>query len=109
MEHEGSIDPDIERLNKKVKKGAANIVTEVLADPEVQNIIKGSLLRETIKNGLFMSVFLVGILYIFNAIKQITNQGPYFDMGAGVALVFIGTIYILSSMHPSTRGKNDGH
>ena len=80
------------------REGKVNIVKNIMNDPEVQGIIKQSLLHETIKNAIFMSAFLVGIMFIFNAVKQIAGQGPYFDLVCGMALVFIGAFYILSSM-----------
>lgn len=81
------------------RKGKINIVRGIINDNEVQQVIKTALLRETIKNSIFMSAFLVGIIFIFNAIKQITAQGPYFDLFCGMALVFIGAIYLLFSIH----------
>jgi len=80
------------------RKGKINIVKNVVNDPEVQNIIKGAMLTETIKNAIFMSAFLVGIIFIFNAIKAIIGLGPVFDLLCGIAMVAVGAYYILSSM-----------
>lgn len=98
-EHDEEDDSEIRRLREKTAKGAVNIVGDVLDDPRIKRMIKKTLLPETIKNAIFMSAFLVGIMFIFNAVKQITGQGPYFDLVCGIALVFIGSICILSSMH----------
>lgn len=85
------------------RKGKVNIIKQIIDDPEVQSIIKGALLQETIKNAIFMSAFLVGILFIFNAIKQMASLGPIFDLLCGIAMVFIGAYYILFSMRSAKK------
>jgi hypothetical protein len=91
-------------LEEADRKGKVNIVKNVVNDPEVQNIIKGAMIRETVKNGILMSAFLVGIIFIFNAVKQILGVGPLFDLSCGIAMVAIGAYYILFSMR-GTRKK----
>lgn len=85
------------------RKGKVNIVRGVVNDPEVQGVIKEALLKETVKNAIFMSAFLVGILFIFNAIKQMAGLGPIFDLTCGVAMVLVGAYYILSSMRSAKK------
>jgi hypothetical protein len=109
MEHERSDDADIERLRAKTKKGAANVVNEVLADPEVQALIKGALLRETVKTSILMACIFVGILKLYDVAKVVTGFDWKGDFIIGLVLTLVGLIYMLRDMSSGTRkwSRND--
>ncbi|MCJ7635669.1 hypothetical protein MUP77_25165 [Candidatus Bathyarchaeota archaeon] len=98
MEHERSADPDIERLKKKTQQGTRNLVTEVLKDPEVQNIIKKSVLRETVTSGLVMACLFLGLLKLFDVAKIVFNFNWVLDLAVGIALTMIGLGYMLKNL-----------
>jgi hypothetical protein len=98
MEHERSDDRDIERLRAKTKKGAANVVNEVLADPEVQALIKGALLRETVKTSILMACLFVGVLKLYDVAKTVVGFDWKGDFVIGLLLTLIGLIYMLKNI-----------
>jgi hypothetical protein len=107
MEHETSTDPDIKRLQDKAKQGATNVVTEVLADPKVQSIIKGALLRETIRNSMVMACILVGLLKFYDVVKIVTGFDWRGDLCISVVLILIGLVYTLQNLFsPSKQADN---
>lgn len=108
MQNEGSTDPDLERLKKKSKKGAANVVTEVLADPTIQGLIKNALLRETIKNSILMACLLVGVLKLYDVAKTVIGFNWVGDSIIALVLIGVGLIYLLKSMyHTSNNGNSE--
>lgn len=80
------------------RKGKVNIVKGIVNDPEVQNIIKESMLRETIKNAIFMSAFLVGLLKLYDVAKTLTNFNWVGDLIVSLILLSIGLFYTLPSL-----------
>jgi len=99
MQDERSVDPDLKRLQNKTKKGAANVVTEVLADPTVQGLIKNALLRETIKNSILMACLLVGVLKLYDVAKTVIGFNWVGDFIIALLLIGVGLIYLLKSMY----------
>jgi len=97
MEHETGIDPDLERLKKKTQQGARNVVTEVLKDPEVQVIIKESVLRETVTSGLVMACLFLGLLKLFDVAKVVFGFNWVVDLLVGFILTVIGLGYMLKN------------
>ena len=80
------------------RKGKVNIVKGIVNDPEVQGIIKESLLRETIKNAILMSCLLIGLLKIYDVAKTLINFNWIGDLAIGLILVFIGLYYTIPSL-----------
>ena len=80
------------------RKGKVNIVKGIVNDPEVQNIIKESLLRETIKNAIFMSAFLVGLLKLYDVAKILINFNWVGDLIVSLILLSVGLFYTLPSL-----------
>jgi len=107
LEHEGSIDPDIEKLNRKAKKGAANVVTEVLGDPEIQAILKKAVLKETFTSGLVMAAFFLGLLNLYNTAKTVFNLGWIGDCIVGLALTGMGSTYMIRNFLKISNGKTN--
>ena len=97
MEHEGSIDPDIERLKKKSQQGARNVVTEVLNDPIVRDMIKKSVLQETITSGLVMACFFLGMFKLYDVAKTIFNFNWVVDLIVGLVLTVFSLSYMLKN------------
>jgi len=90
-------DPDIKRLNEKTKKGALNIVSDVLADPQVQNTIKTALFRETIKNSIVLTCLLVGLLKLYDVSKTVIGFDWRGDLLMSAILVSVGLVYMLKN------------
>lgn len=80
------------------RKGKVNIVKGIVNDPEVQGIIKESLLRETIKNAIFMSAFLVGLLKLYDVAKTLINFNWVGDLLVSLILLSVGLFYTLPSL-----------
>ena len=98
MEHEGSVDPDIERLREKTQQGTLNVVNKVLADPKVQEVIKTALLRETIKNSLVMACLFVGMLKLYDVAKVVFGFGWTTELVISVVLILTGLIYLFKNI-----------
>jgi len=94
-------------LNKKTKQGATNVVTEILADPKVQSIIKGALLRETIRNSLLMACIFVGLLKLYDVIKIVTGFDWRGDLCISVVLIFTGLICMARSLFSDRKGNDN--
>lgn len=106
MSNEASNDPDIKRLDAKTKKGALNIVGEVLADPQVQNTIKTALFRETIKNSIILTCLLVGLLKLYDVSKTVIGFDWRGDLLMSVILVSVGLIYMLKNTVSMKKNGN---
>jgi hypothetical protein len=97
MEHEGSVDRDIERLKNKSQQGARNVVTEVLNDPIVRNMIKKSVLQETITSGLVMACFFLGMFKLYDVAKAVFNFNWVVDLIVGLVLTVFSLSYMLKN------------
>jgi len=80
------------------RKGKVNVVKGIMNDPEVQGIIKESLLRETIKNAILMSCLLVGLLKIYDVMKTLINFNWIGDLIISIILIAIGLSYTVPSL-----------
>ena len=80
------------------RKGKVNIVKGIMDDPEVQGIIKESLLRETVKNAIIMSCLLVGLLKIYDVAKTLINFNWVGDLIVSLILLSVGLFYTLPSL-----------
>jgi hypothetical protein len=93
-----SDDPEIARLQEKSKKGAKNIIGDVLADPEVQKVIKNALFKETVKNAIIMSCLLIGLLKLYDVAKILINFNWIGDTTISIILILVGLIYLFHDM-----------
>jgi hypothetical protein len=110
---DGSVDPEIKYLQEKTRKGASNIVGEILKDPSVQNAIKSALLAETIKNSIVMACLLVGLLKLYDVSKAIMGFDWRGDLATSIGLISVGLIYLTKNMlslkkngHPAPNRSN---
>jgi hypothetical protein len=85
------------------RKGKVNIVKGIMDDPEVQGIIKESLLRETVKNSLVMACIFVGLLKLYDVAKTVINFNWIGDLIISLILITIGFSYMLPALF---RNKN---
>lgn len=100
------VDPEIEYLKEKSKKGALNVVGDILGDPEVQKVIKKALTREVISQTLIMSCLFIGILKIYDVGKQVLGFGWQVELVISIILISVGLIYMLKNLF---NGKKNGH
>lgn len=113
--HSQDDDPDIVHLKNLSKKGASNVVGEILKDPQIQNQIKSALLAETIKNSIVLTCLLVGLLKLYDVVKTVVAFDWKGDLLMSIILVSIGLIYLTKNMlslrkngHPKTdRGDSN--
>lgn len=76
---------DEEKLRKKAQGGVANVVEEILKQPQVQKAI----VRQSLKTGFTMSFILLGGMELLNYAKTTINQ-PWANLLTGTALLTIG-------------------
>lgn len=105
-EHSQNDDPDVNHLRNLSKKGASNVVGEILKDPTVQELIKNSVLKETFKSGLIMAAFFLGLLNLYNTAKTVFNMGWAGDFVVGLALTGMGSVYMLKNFMKSSQSKS---
>lgn len=96
--HQNGDDSEIEKIEEADRKGKVNIVKSIMDDPEVQEIIKQSLLRETIKNAIIMSCLLVALLKIYDVAKTLINFNWVGDLIIATILLAVGLIYLFQAM-----------
>jgi len=80
------------------RKGKVKIIKGIVNDPEVQSIIKGSLIRETIKNSLLMACILVSLLKLYDVAKILINFNWIGDLIVSLVLLSIGLIFTLPNL-----------
>ncbi|MCJ7633802.1 hypothetical protein MUP77_15625 [Candidatus Bathyarchaeota archaeon] len=105
MSNEASDDPDLKRLNAKTKKGAINVVSEVLDDPQVRAIIKNAILPETVRGSIIMACLMIGLLKLYDVAKTLIGFNWVGDSVISVTLITIGLIYLLPAL---IRSKING-
>ena len=101
--HQNGDDPEIEKIEEADRKGKVNIVKSIMNDPEVQGIIKQSLLRETVKNAITMSCLLIGLLKIYDVAKILINFNWVGDLIIATILLGVGLIYLFQTMFTSKK------
>lgn len=80
-----------ERLKKKAREGTNNIVTQLLKNSEIQRLLT----MQSLKSGLFLACFLVGLMDLTNVLKVVFNLDWKLDLVKGVILLIVGVIYLL--------------
>lgn len=76
---------DEDKLKKKAQSGIANVVEEILKQPQVQKAI----VRQSLKTGFTMSFILLGGMELLNYAKTTINQ-PWVNLLTGTALLSVG-------------------
>ena len=104
--HQKSNDSEMSKIEEADRKGKVNIVKSIMDDPEVQGIIKQSLLRETIKNAIVMSCLLVGLLKIYDVAKTLINFNWVGDLIIATILLAVGLIYLFQTMFSLKKNGN---
>ena len=89
---------ELERIKEKAENSQVKIVQKIMKQPEVQNIIKKNINKQTFISGLFMAFLLIGFLEISQAIKALYNYTWEFDLTAGIILLSIGAIYMIKEI-----------
>jgi len=105
-ENQTGDDPEIARLRAKTQDGALNVVGDILNDPRVQQIIKKALLRETVKNTIFLTCFLIGFLKIYDVTKTVIGFNWIVDFTVSTILIMIGSVYLIKGLF--IRSEPDG-
>lgn len=90
-------DSEIDKIEEADRKGKVNIVKSIMDDPEVQGIIKQSLLRETIKNSIVLTCFLVGLLKLYDVSKTVIGFDWKGDLLISIILVSAGSMYMVKN------------
>lgn len=88
----------VQRLREKADNGAVNVVKKVMAQPEVQGIIKRNVNKQTFISGLFMAFLLIGFLEVSQAVKQLFNYTWQFDLVAGIIMITVGAVYMVKEL-----------
>lgn len=96
-------DPEIAQVKQATKQGTIEVVQGVMNDPQVQQIIKTALLKETIKNSIVLACLMIGLLKLYDVTKTVVGFNWIGDLTISLILIFIGLGYILSS---TCKGKN---
>lgn len=92
------IDPELELVRKAHSKGTANVVGEILNDPQVRNTIKRALLAETIKNSIVLTCFLVGLLKLYDVSKTVVGFDWKGDLAMSIVLISVGLTYMIRNL-----------
>lgn len=90
--------PEVRKLKDKMETSQAGVVSKIMKQPEVQNIIKKNVNKQTFISGLFMAFLLIGFLEVSQAVKQIFNYTWQFDLVAGIVMISIGAIYMVKEV-----------
>ena len=76
---------DEDKLKKKAQGGIANVVEEILKQPQVQKAI----VRQSLKTGFTMSLILLGGMELLGYAKAMLNQ-PWTGLATGATMLTIG-------------------
>ena len=79
------------------RKGKVNIVKGIIDDPEVQGIIKKSILKEATVSGLVMACLFLGLLKLFDVAKIVFRFDWTVDLLMGLVLTIISLGYMLKN------------
>lgn len=101
----GSVDPEIKRLQEKTANGAANMVGDILNNPKVQGTIRTVLVKEVMKSAILMSALFVGLMNLYGVAKQVLGFSWQVETVISFVLVAIGLSYMLKNMF---TGKKHG-
>lgn len=86
------------KLKEKADNGAVAVVNKVMKQPEVQNIIKKNVNKQTFISGLFMAFLLIGFLMLSNVAKEVLKYSWQGDLAIGVVLIVIGGAYMVKEI-----------
>jgi hypothetical protein len=91
-------DPEIRRLREKTAQGALDVLEPILSDPNVQRLIRRTMVREGLKMGLFMGLFIVGLMMLVSVAQTVYAIGWEGNLILSVILIVVGLIYLLRSL-----------
>lgn len=97
-EHKEYDNTALERLQRKSDQGAIKIVQGVLAQPEVQTLIKKSVSKESLTTGCVMGCFFVGFFKLYDVAKTVFGFDWRVDLIASLVLIGSGSIYMKKNM-----------
>lgn len=95
---EAEMQEDAEKLRAKADDGAVGVVKKVMQQKEVQKVLKTNINKQTFISGLFMAFLLIGFLEVSQAVKEIFSYTWQFDLGAGIAMITVGAIYMVKNV-----------
>jgi len=104
--HQESNDSEMNKIEEANRKGAKNVIGDILSDPEVQGMIKGALLRETVKNSMVMACILVSALKIYDVAKILIGFNWVGDLIIATILLAVGLIYLFQTMFSLKKNGN---
>ena len=88
----GESDPELNRLKRKARQGAVNLLESILDDPKIRKIIHRAFVRESIKMGFTMSFLVTGFILLFNTLKELTHVN---DITLAIILLTAGIALLL--------------
>lgn len=97
---------EVRKLKDKMENGQVNVVKKIMNQPEIQNILKKNINKQTFISGLFMAFLLIGFLEVSQAVKTIFNYTWQFDLVAGIVLITIGAVYMVKEIAFGKPSKN---
>jgi len=97
-EHSEGTDPELERLQQKTAKGALNVVEALFQEPKFRKLIRRAIVRESLKSGIFLGFFIVGLMGLFTVMKTVYQFSWIEDLILSVVLLAVGLIYMLKSL-----------
>ncbi len=95
QEQHHASNPDLDRLHEKTQKGAKNVVTDILKDPVIQNMIKKSVLKETTTSGLVMACLFFGLFKIYEVAKTVLKFDWTIDLLVALVLLVFSLSYMI--------------
>ena len=90
--------PEVKKLREKMENSQVSVVKKIMQQPEVQQVLKKNINKQTFISGLFMAFLLIGFLEVSQAIKTIFNYTWQFDLVAGTVLIAIGAVYMVKEI-----------
>lgn len=67
-------------------------------NPALKKFLNRLFLRQSLETGLFLSCFIVGLILVLNSVKTLYSLGWVGDLAFGIALIIVGSAYMLKSM-----------
>lgn len=96
---------EVQRIKRKGEDSQVRIVKKIMEQPEIQNILKKNINKQTFISGLFMAFLLIGFLEISQAIKTLYSYTWEFDLVAGIVLIATGAIYMVKEIALKSESK----
>ena len=95
--------PDLDRLHDKTQKGAKNVVTDILKDPVIQDMIKKSVLKETTTSGLVMACLFFGLFKTYEVAKTVLKFDWTIDLLVALVLLVFSLSYTVNKFKPKKQ------